>query len=336
MPSHTMGRGLCCHACSLAHAAHSARCMAATPPFGCVPFAFAPLALKATVLPWGACFCSFSPSVELINLIFGGFVSTRFASNRLAPCNEPGWRGVPSFRQISKSVISEYLDMDNIDELLTQLPTVRACAESADTGVVSADGLMPLPAADAGGSAACVAAAATSGVSMPCIALAYNSVFQNNTGARNGGAVSMAFLQLTVRTSDFLSPAYAINGAFQRVRVAIVGSTFASNTASRMGGALVLSGSEVTDVEYIFDGCQLTNNTATTGGAISMPTGLGGVAHLSLVAGTRFVNNSASDKVRVAVWCGMGAPHAYVSCSRQRTRLHAVESVKRRQVAHTH
>lgn len=85
---------------------------------------------------------------------------------------------------------------------------------------------------------------------------------------------------------------------FKRVRIAIVDSIFSKNVAARMGGAMVLSGTGGSQIEYILRNVELSGNSANTGGAICMPSGNDGGAALSLVGGTRLSSNTAQDKVR--------------------------------------
>lgn len=138
----------------------------------------------------------------LVNSIFGGFLNSRFVSNQLVPCESPGWRGVQQYQQIRREFVDELFDMDRVKAMPFDVVNqtfltrqIRRCINAADTAAVSADGLMPLPATSAGTNPACAAARPAVNSSMPCIGLAYNTQFVNNTGAKNGGALSVAFAE---------------------------------------------------------------------------------------------------------------------------------------------
>lgn len=241
-------------------------------------------------------------------MVFAGFINTKFLNNQRWPCDKAGVSmkgslGDTSIDILNQTLVNEFLDMDwqRKRESWEGPRLKRTCYVGIDS-IIDADGIMPLPVASAVKSKACAVASPAPGARLylsSCISLSYQSEFVNNTGPQNGGVITMRFRSLTTLTAAFNQETLEITDRQWRLRVVIVGSRFAYNSASEMGGALLLRGTGQTRVEYIIHSTTFEGNAAKIGGAISLPAAGPEAVFLSLVAGTHFSKNVAADKVRL-------------------------------------
>ena len=125
-----------------------------------------------------------------------------------------------------------------------------------------------------------------------CLPLAHRTTFARNTGSRKGGAV---YITYSTGTAKLMPRSNRFTGL--PITIFVRHCLFDGNQAGYMGGALQFNGHSSIATRLFIDFTQFKNNTASSGGAMSVTPLNKAVVYLDVTTNTEFIDNYAAFKV---------------------------------------